>query len=220
MSEEQIEKPTHNTYSELMMAGLFAPFILNKPIHFETNDWPRALIHLILSIIAGWIAMAWLFVDKYNFLNFLHGDWNSPARVYAFESNGEFMLYTIGILLILTWLFPALFQMLLNRTTLGRGQTQVKLSLITHSFTGTSFAFLFMPVMMIYIWYNSYSWGLELTPSAVSAVKICFFISILYGFICVMFQSKIQFGISLKKGVFHLWIPIILLILALWRGII
>ena len=101
---------------DLIAAHAFAPFYRNNTLEIGKEDHKKGFLYGIIACFLGWLSMAWLFVHQERVVNYLHGDWYSEAKVFAYENNGEFMLYMTGFLFLVTWFFPTLLQVLLNAT--------------------------------------------------------------------------------------------------------
>jgi hypothetical protein len=210
-------------YLDSITAGIFAP-LLKEKLNFEPQSdkigLSSAIFHAILTAVIGWTVFGWLFVFRYSFTRFLRGDINSPAKVYAYENNLIFMFETIGILIVLMWIFPSILQIILNRITLGKEKVQPRLSFVTHAYSTSGFAFLFFPVVIILTWLNTYNYKVIISNFGQDIIIVGFFIIICYTYLCAAFRSHQQFGVRIRYSLLHLWIPGLLILAQITIGIV
>jgi len=201
---------SENRLMELVSTGMFAPFTDQPVLQTKPKDGLRATFYAILGSVLGWIAMGWLIVQRYNLTRYFQGNMNAPAKVYAYENNFIFMLETIGLLVVLLWIFPCNFQMILNKMV--HHETKATEVFMTQSFTATSFSVFFLPVILALSWTNQLGWQLLLTNEWKQVVFAYFFACITYSYLCAAYRSRQQFGISWKLSWLHLWVPILLIL--------
>ncbi len=209
-------------YIEMVSAGIFAPFFKKSDAHLN-HGWHEeslvtAIFHALFSAFTGWMAMGWLFVGREWFSLFLRGDWQSPAKVYAYENNGSFMVQTVFYLLLFLWAVPAGIQILLNRKHSSARAGQARAAFICHSYSGSAFGFLLMPVILSLSWKNPTSWRLYLSENTEAVIVLFFFILIFYTYSSFVVRSRREFHIPVKKSLWHLLIPALFtILLVLWE---
>jgi hypothetical protein len=214
---------SEKTYLELVAAGIFAPFIKKTTIITDgegNHAFPKAILHALFMAVIGWTVFGWFFVGRYWFTEYLRGDFDAPARIYAFENNLIFMFETIAVFLVAMWIIPALLQVVINQIGLGTSKIQIKMAFNTHAYSTSGFPFLMFPLTMILTWIDPVSWRIPFSAIGFEIMKWIFFGMIAYGFLCAAFRSHQQFGVSIALSLSHLWFPIALIVAELTLGII
>jgi len=165
--------------------------------------------------VLGWMAMAWMFVERYHIYDFWHGDWEARARVYAYENNGEFMLYTIIFVITLMSLLPLFTQIFIGMLTHSMNKQMVSDAIILHSFNASAFSLFFTPVVLVVVWLDPMSWHVPLTPVGQYVMMGIFGILVIFPYLTAVIRSKQQFQTRWRYALIHLWVPSALALLSL-----
>lgn len=199
-------------YLDGLTLGLFGPF-LDKNKHSIHKSKKGAIFNFIIMTILGWLNFAWLFVRRYNVLEYFHGNINSPAKVLAYENNFIFMLEMFAIIFVLMWLFPVILQMILHKL-IKKEKAPLQEIAIETAFSVPNFGLFASLVILPMTWGNTFDLFLGISKSVQVFIYLYLWVTIAWGYLCLSFNLSKSFEIPLKLTIIHIWIPIVLLILA------
>lgn len=204
-----------SNYWKLFISALFAPWTKQISLVYGKNDAIKALIHMLGMAVIGWMALAWMFVERYHIYDFWHGDWDARARVYAYENNGEFMIYSILLVIVLMSILPICTQLFIAWKTHALNKAIIKEAFILHAFNASSFSLFFTPFVLSVSWFDPMSWHVPLTNVGQIIMFILFGLIMVYTYLIIVIRSKFQFKTRWRYAILHLWVPAALILLAI-----
>jgi len=214
---EQLRKdePQSETISPIkdyvngLTTGIFGPFIIDEKM--QPKKMGGAIFNIILMTIMGWLSFAYIFVKRLHLNEFMHGNLDAPAKVFAYENNLIFMFETFGLIIGVMLILPMLTQIVIQKFVLKQN-VDYKNIVIQAAYSTFSFSLFALTVILPMTLSNTTDLFIGATKLSIIIFYIFFWTTIAWTFLCFCWNMSKTSGVPLKFTLIHMWVPILLLI--------